>query len=79
MALVTGSHGLSGRAVYEHLHGRPGWKVIGASRRAEAPVAGAPHIAVDLADRVAARDALARSGWHRNIPFPPDCGTAWTG
>jgi uncharacterized protein YbjT (DUF2867 family) len=35
VALVTGSHGLSGRAVYEHLHGRPGWEVIGASRRAE--------------------------------------------
>ena len=60
VALVTGSHGLSGRAVYEHLHGRPGWEVIGASRRAEPPVAGAPHIAVDLADRVATRDALAR-------------------
>jgi nucleoside-diphosphate-sugar epimerase len=62
VALVTGSHGLSGRAVYEHLHGRPGWEVIGASRRAEAPVAGAPHIAVNLADRAATRDALAGCG-----------------
>jgi nucleoside-diphosphate-sugar epimerase len=60
VALVTGSHGLSGRAVYEHLYGRPGWEVIGASRRAEPPVAGAPHIAVDLANRVATRDALAQ-------------------
>ena len=59
VALVTGSHGLSGRAVYEHLHSRPGWEVIGASRRAEPPVAGAPHVAVDLADRVATSDALA--------------------
>jgi len=62
VALVTGSHGLSGRAVYEHLHGRPGWEVIGASRRAEPPVDGAPHIAVDLADRVATSDALAGCG-----------------
>ena len=60
VALVTGSHGLSGRAVYEHLYGRPGWEVIGASRRAEPTVAGAPHIAVNLADRAATRDALAR-------------------
>ena len=65
MALVTGSHGLSGRAVYEHLHGRPGWQVIGASRRAEPPVAGAPHIAVNLADRAATRDALAGCGASR--------------
>ena len=62
MALVTGSHGLSGRAVYEHLHGRPGWEVIGASRRAEPTVAGAPHIAGNLADRAATRDAPARCG-----------------
>ena len=62
VALVTGSHGLSGRAVYEHLHGRPGWEVIGASRRAEPPVAGAPHIPVDLTDRVATRDVLAGCG-----------------
>jgi len=62
VALVTGSHGLSGRAVYEHLHGRPGWEVIGASRRAEPTVAGAPHIAVNLADRAATHDALARCG-----------------
>lgn len=60
MALVTGSHGLSGRAVHEHLHGRPGWEVIGASRRAEPTVAGAPHFAVNLADRAATHDALAR-------------------
>ena len=65
MALVTGSHGLSGRAVYEHLHGRPGWEVIGASRRAEPPVADAPHIAVNLADRAATRDALAGCGASR--------------
>ncbi|HEX4659019.1 MAG TPA: SDR family oxidoreductase [Streptosporangiaceae bacterium] len=57
---MTGSHGLSGRAVYERLHGRPGWEVIGASRRAEPPVKGAPHVAVNLADAVATRDALAR-------------------
>jgi nucleoside-diphosphate-sugar epimerase len=62
VALVTGSHGLSGRAVYEHLHGRPGWEVIGASRRSEPPVAGAPHIAVNLADRAATRGALAGCG-----------------
>jgi nucleoside-diphosphate-sugar epimerase len=62
VALVTGSHGLSGRAVYEHLHGRPGWEVIGASRRAEPPVAGVPHIAVNLADRAATLDALAGCG-----------------
>jgi len=62
VALVTGSHGLSGRAVYEHLYGRPGWEVIGASRRAEPPVADAPHIAVNLADRAATRDALAGCG-----------------
>jgi nucleoside-diphosphate-sugar epimerase len=62
VALVTGSHGLSGRAVYEHLRGRPGWEVIGASRRAEPPVAGATHIAVNLADCAATREALAGCG-----------------
>jgi uncharacterized protein YbjT (DUF2867 family) len=62
MALVTGSHGLCGRAVYEHLHGRPGWEVVGASRRAEPTVAGAPHISVNLADRAATREALAGCG-----------------
>ena len=61
VALITGSHGVSGRAVFEYLYGRPGWEVIGASRRREPPVPGAPHIAVDLQDRAATRHGLARS------------------
>lgn len=92
MALVTGSHGLCGRAVYEHLHGRPGWEVIGASRRAEPPVAGAPRIAVNLADRAATRGALAgcrptrlffgayMDGGIREVAHPGDRhAAAWTG
>ncbi len=61
-AVVAGVSGIVGRAIAGRLIG-DGWRVLGLSRRAPAPVIpGLEHVAVDLGDRDACRDALAGTG-----------------
>jgi nucleoside-diphosphate-sugar epimerase len=49
-ALVVGAQGLIRRSVAEHLSARPGWNVIGASRRTAQDQRTLQHLSVDLLD-----------------------------
>src|ERR1700737_3584651 len=49
-ALVVGAHGVIGRSVAEHLSARPGWNVIGASRRTAQDQKTLKHLREDLLD-----------------------------
>ena len=49
-ALVVGAQGVIGRSVAEYLSTRPGWNVIGASRRTAQDQKTLRHISVDLLD-----------------------------
>ncbi len=48
--LVAGASGLVGHAAMEEFAARPGWGVVGVSRRKPADVAGAEFVSVDLTD-----------------------------
>lgn len=61
-ALVVGASGIVGRNLCRHLHGRDGWQVVGASRRA--PGDGIAHAPLDLLDAASCRAALAG---HRDV------------
>jgi nucleoside-diphosphate-sugar epimerase len=49
-ALVAGANGVIGRSAAEHLSARPGWNVIGASRRTAQDQETLQHLSVDLLD-----------------------------
>jgi nucleoside-diphosphate-sugar epimerase len=49
-ALVVGAHGVIGRSVAEYLSTRPGWSVVGASRRTAQNQKTLQHLSVDLLD-----------------------------
>jgi nucleoside-diphosphate-sugar epimerase len=59
VALIVGAHGVVGRHVAGHMHTADGWRVVGASRRAEPPVEGMSYVSVDLLDREGAVRALS--------------------
>jgi len=56
--LIAGASGLVGRAALQHFAALPGWRAIGVSRR-DSGVPGAEHLAVDLFDAEACREAFA--------------------
>lgn len=56
-ALVIGANGVIGSTLVDHLAALPDWDVIGVSRRAGRP--GVRHLAVDLLDAAATREAFA--------------------
>ena len=58
-ALIAGVSGIIGRHLAELLAATPGWRVTGISRHKHDLPAGVSHIAVDLTDEAAARQALA--------------------
>lgn len=58
-ALVVGAHGVIGSTLLDELAGRPGWDVIGLSRRGGPDAGRVRHLAVDLLDPVSTRTALA--------------------
>jgi nucleoside-diphosphate-sugar epimerase len=58
-ALVVGAHGVIGSTLLAELAERPGWDVIGISRRGGADTDRIRHRAVDLLDPVAAREVLS--------------------
>src|SRR5690606_12586405 len=58
LVLVAGVTGQIGRCLADHFSSRPGWRVIGLSRRASS--AGKfPTLAIDLLDAGSCRDAVA--------------------
>ena len=59
--LIAGASGVIGAAAIEHFAQLPGWKVIGVSRRPAdvSPDVAYEHVAVDLTDPAACRDAAA--------------------
>src|SRR5260370_35939075 len=59
-ALVVGAQGVIGRSVAEYLSTRPGWNVIGASRRTAQDQKTLQHIKVDLLDRDECRGKLSK-------------------
>lgn len=61
-ALVVGPTGAVGSALVAALVRRGGWEVFGLSRTAPAAPAGFTHVAADLRDAAAVRDAVARTG-----------------
>ena len=58
--LITGASGLVGRSAVEHFAARPGWQVVGASRRKPDLAARATYMSLDLTDRAACVTALGR-------------------
>ena len=59
--LIVGASGVIGAAAAEHFAGLPGWSVLGVSRRAPDPSpVGYKHIALDLTDAAACREASER-------------------
>jgi nucleoside-diphosphate-sugar epimerase len=58
-ALIAGVSGIIGRHLAEHLAAQEGWSVTGISRHKHDLPAGVAHIAVDLTDAAATRQALA--------------------
>jgi len=58
-ALIAGVSGIIGRHLAEHLAAQEGWSVTGISRHKHDLPAGVAHIAVDLTDNAATRQALA--------------------
>jgi nucleoside-diphosphate-sugar epimerase len=59
-ALICGATGIVGRAILEMLKTRPRWEAVGLSRdAARAAALGVPHVACDLADARACREAAA--------------------
>jgi len=58
-AVVAGAFGVVGQALIAHLEALGDWQVIGLSRRDALNGARAQHIAVDLTDAAASRQALA--------------------
>jgi hypothetical protein len=59
--LVAGASGVIGAEAVEHFAALPGWRVIGASRRAPDPApANYEHVSLDLMDPAACREAAAR-------------------
>ena len=64
VALVTGSTGVAGRALVEHLTRLQDWEVFGAARKPIESGNRAKFIAVDLSDAAVARRALAQA---RNV------------
>lgn len=60
-ALIAGVSGIIGRHLAEHLMATKGWSVTGISRNKHDLPKGVKHIAVDLTDDEAVRQALKRS------------------
>ena len=61
--LIVGASGVIGAAAAEHFGALPGWRALGVSRRAPDPSPpGYEHIALDLMDAAACRDAAERFG-----------------
>jgi nucleoside-diphosphate-sugar epimerase len=58
VALVIGARGVIGGNLVAHLEGLEGWRVIGVSRRGGEPTATVRHLAVDLLDEEATRQAF---------------------
>src|SRR5258707_13422439 len=63
-ALVVGAHGVIGRSVAEYLPTRPGWSIVGASRRTAENQKTLQHLSVDLLDPV---DCTAQLSGLRDI------------
>ena len=61
-ALVFGITGIVGRGVADRLRADGGWHVIGVSRKRPEDLPGIEHIACDLIDAAATREALAGRG-----------------
>ena len=57
--LVAGATGIVGQAAIAHFSALPGWRTVALSRRPPPPVPGVAHLAVDLNDAAACRQALA--------------------
>lgn len=69
--LIAGASGVIGAAAVEHFAKQPGWKVIGVSRR-PADVASDvayEHVALDLKDAEACREAAARFGGVTHVVY----------
>src|SRR5580692_9249341 len=61
--LIAGASGVIGAAAAEHFASLPGWRALGVSRRPPDPSpAGYEHIALNLTDAAACREAAARFG-----------------
>ncbi len=60
--LVAGASGLVGHAAIEEFTARPGWRVVGVSRRQPADLAGAEFRPVDLLDREACDRVFSAMG-----------------
>lgn len=60
--LIAGATGIVGHAAIEHFSALPGWRVLALSRRTPPPRPGVTHLAVDLTDAAACRQALAGAG-----------------
>jgi nucleoside-diphosphate-sugar epimerase len=68
--LIVGASGVIGAAAAAHFAGLPGWRTLGVSRRAPDPSPpGYQHIALDLTDAAACRDAAARFGGVTHVVY----------
>lgn len=80
--LVAGAGGLVGAAALEHFAALPDWEVIGLSRRRPELPAGARHIALDLTDAAACREAAKGLSQVTHVLFAalyekPDLVAGW--
>jgi nucleoside-diphosphate-sugar epimerase len=60
--LIAGASGLVGHAALEEFAGRPGWEVVGVSRRRPTDLFGAGFVPVDLTDTAACERVFAGMG-----------------
>ena len=80
--LVAGATGLVGLAAVEHFSALAGWHVLALSRRRPDLPAGARHVALDLTDVAACRDALGPLARVTHVVFAalyekPDLVAGW--
>lgn len=80
-AIIFGVTGIAGRAIAERLLAMGGWRVLGVSRRPSQDLPAVEHIAVDILDSAATRDALRDvraehlyfTTWIRNATESENC------
>jgi nucleoside-diphosphate-sugar epimerase len=68
-ALIVGISGIIGRTLSAYLAVRPGWRVLGLSRRSHDDLGCIARVAVDLLDAEATRAAVARIGKPTHVFF----------
>ena len=73
-AIVFGVTGIVGRGVADHLRAEGGWNVIGVSRNRPDDLPGIEHVACDLLDAAATRQALAGRA-ATQCSTAPGCGS----